>query len=195
MNPYIQSYDGQFEPTEQRIDLSKVSPKVYQQGVSTAQIPLYAPREEQLSGTPLGESDYDNVADERFITDPNLINRRRADQQPEWLKGVNAVAGGVISGLATAVQDVSYIADIENGVARLTGAQEIEENWLGQAMRDFKEGLAEEMPIYKDDPNAVWDWGDSGSYWGALKGVIDSAVGFGIPGMAAGKLVGINYLK
>ena len=45
------------------------------------------------------------------------------------------------------------------------------------------------MPIYRENPNKVWDWGDSGSYWEALKGVIDSAVGFGIPGMAAGKLI------
>jgi ribosomal protein L23 len=153
--------------------------------------PLYAPKASQTSGTFAGESRFDVMSDRRAYTDAEFINTQRAEQQPEWLKGVNAVAGGVISGLATAVQDVSYIADIENGIARLTGAQEIEENWLGQAMKDFKQGLGEEMPIYKDDPNAVWDWGDSGSYWSALKGVIDSAVGFGIPGMAAGKLVGL----
>lgn len=46
------------------------------------------------------------------------------------------------------------------------------------------------MPIYKEDPNKVWSWSDSGSYWEALKGVIDSAVGFGLPGLGAAKLVG-----
>lgn len=151
--------------------------------------PLYAPKKSQTSGTLIGESDYDIMQDRRTYTNPEFVNTQRANQQPEWLKGVNAIVGGTISGLATAVQDASYILDIENGIARLTGAQEIEENWLGQAMRDFKQGLEQEMPIYKQNPNEVWNWSDSGSYWSALKGVIDSAVGFGIPGMAAGKLV------
>ena len=183
---YNNVYDSQFDGTP-TIDINSSPWNLIE---TEAPTPLYAPKANQLSGTPLGESRFDVISDRRSVVDPSVINQQRADAQPEWLKGVNAVAGGVISGLATAVQDVSYIADIENGIARLTGAQEIEENWLGQAMKDFKGGLGEAMPIYKQDPNAVWDWGDSGSYWSALKGVIDSAVGFGIPGMAAGKLVG-----
>lgn len=186
--PYNPLYDGLFVQDNPPI----INPKTLT-GLGYNLYPnmITPPSEESTSGIIFGESDYDlPPLSPEEITNTSYINRNRANQEPEYVKGFNSIVGGVASGLATAVQDVSYLLDIDNGIKRLTGAEEVEENAIGQLMRDFKQGLATTMPIYKEDPNKVWSWSDSGSYWEALKGVIDSAVGFGLPGLGAAKLVG-----
>ena len=185
--PYNPIYDGQFDYPEKIYNLS-YSP--YINSDIDMPTPLFSPDKKLTSGVGFGESSYDTEESAMSVTNPSFINRQRANNQSEWVKGFNSIVGGVASGLATAVQDVSYLLDIDNGIKRLTGAEEVEENAIGQLMRDFKQGLATTMPIYKEDPNKVWSWSDSGSYWEALKGVIDSAVGFGLPGLGAAKLVG-----
>lgn len=185
--PYNPIYDGQFDYPEKIYNLS-YSP--YINSDIDMPTPLFSPDKKLTSGVGFGESSYDTEESAMSVTNPSFINRQRASNQSEWVKGFNSIVGGVASGLATAVQDVSYLLDIDNGIKRLTGAEEVEENAIGQLMRDFKQGLATTMPIYKEDPNKVWSWSDSGSYWEALKGVIDSAVGFGLPGLGAAKLVG-----
>lgn len=149
--------------------------------------PLYAPAKEQLSNIPLGESRFDTPIDVRSVTDADYINQQRASNQSEWSKGLNSIAGGVVSGLLTAVEDTGYILDMENNIKRLAGIENVESNWLSEFAQEQKQNLSEVAPIYKQDPNAGWDWSDSASYWEALKGVVDSAVGFGIPGMGIAK--------
>ena len=186
------SYDNLFSNELPIIDVSKINPYVFETGASLVPRPLYTPDKSLTSGTKVGESQYDITDDQQFLTNPDAINRNRASQQPEYVKGFNAVVGGILSGLMTSGQDISYIADVENGIERLTGAAEVEENWLSSLAIQGKNYLSTNMPIYTQDPNDAWNWRDSGSYWGALKGIIDSAVGFAIPGMAAGKLMSVG---
>ena len=45
----------------------------------------------------------------------------RADQQSGAAQGFNAIVGGVASGLATAVEDVSYLVDFDNHLKAING--------------------------------------------------------------------------
>ena len=126
------------------------------------------------------------------VEDLDNLERERALKQPTGAKAFNAVVGGVASGLLTAVQDFGYILDFENNIKRLAGTEYAEENWLTSAMKQSKEGLEKVMPIYRQS-DEVFDWSDPGFYFSTLKGILDSAVGFAIPGMAASK--GISAIQ
>ena len=136
----------------------------------------------------VGEFTLDSKYDEGILSGQNQ-QRYRADAQSGAAQGFNAIVGGVASGLATAVEDVSYILDFDNHIKWLNGGDTWEKNWVAESMGNIKEYINEAMPIYR--PNAdTFDWDDSGFYWSSLKGVIDSAVGFGLPGGAIAKGVG-----
>ena len=144
-----------------------------------------------------GSQDVGNYFDSKSRYDNNItrsdldnLERERALKQPIGVKAFNSVVGGVASGLLTAVEDFGYILDFDNNIKRLTGAEQVEENWLTSAMQDTKEGLEKAMPIYRLNKDKVFDWSDPGFYFSTLKGVLDSAVGFAIPGMAASKGIG-----
>ena len=124
------------------------------------------------------------------VEDLDNLDRERALKQPTSAKAFNSVVGGVASGLLTAVQDFGYILDFENNIKRLSGAEYVEENWLTSAMKEAKEGLEQGMPIHRMNKDEVFDWSDPGFYFSTLKGILDSAVGFAIPGMAASKGIG-----
>jgi len=117
------------------------------------------------------------------------VNKMRAENQSGTAQAFNGIVGGIASGLATAVEDVSYIVDFDNHIKWLNGQDTWEKNWLAKAMGQVKEGIDEAMPIYRPN-NETFDWGDSGFYWSSVKGILDSAVGFGLPGGAIAKGVG-----
>jgi hypothetical protein len=97
--------------------------------------------------------------------------------QPWVDQAMNGLTRGVVSGLATAVEDFAYIPNIFT--------QDFEANAIAQAMKDVKEDLREALPIYRksDDPFSM----DSGFIWESLAGVLDSGIGFAIPGVAVSK--------
>lgn len=109
------------------------------------------------------------------------VNKLRALNQSGAAQGFNSVVGGIVSGLATAVEDLSYLGDLESHAKRIAGMDDWERNWLAEAMIDFKKGVDETLPIYRES-SETFDWSDPGFYWGSLKGILDSAVGFAIPG-------------
>lgn len=117
------------------------------------------------------------------------IQRQRAKNQPIGGKAFNAIVGGVTSGILTSIEDMAYILDFENNINRLRGLENVESNFIADIMKRGKEDLEKVMPIYKRS-DKVFDWSDPGFYFSALKGILDSAVGFAIPGMVASKGIG-----
>lgn len=113
------------------------------------------------------------------------LNEFRANQQSNLLKATNAVIGGVLSGLATAVEDFSYILDFEEWGKVFSGQDTLERNWLGQAMVDAKEALYGAMPIYEKESKDTFS--DNFFRWSTLRSGLDSMVGFAIPGGAISK--------
>jgi len=144
---------------------------------------------------PIDNMEYGSGLSDALKYRPNIykgddLNKIKADGQSEWKKGFNAVVGGLASGLLTAVEDTGYILDFENNLKNLADLENVESNWLSDLAKEGKHAIDEAMPIYTEDPNKIWDWNDSGQYWKALKGILDSAVGFAIPGAGATKVVG-----
>lgn len=139
---------------------------------------------------------YVSQYDEGFtpmMTDQNLY---RATRQPWTHQAGNALLGGVASGVMTAIEDVGYILDLPNNIKSSIVAdavgnrlENVESNWLSEWAKNNKESLNEALPIYRKDAQDTFDWNDSGFYFEMMKGMLDSAVGFGAVGMGAGALV------
>lgn len=123
------------------------------------------------------------------------LNEFRANQQSNLLKETNAVIGGVLSGLATVVEDFSYMLDFEEGGKVFSGQDTLERNWLGQAMADAKEALYGAMPIYERERKDTFS--DNFFRWSTLRSGLDSMVGFAIPGGAISKglILGTKALR
>ena len=127
-------------------------------------------QDEMSDYTPVGNqlpnfSRYD--ADLSRIDQLQNINDFRADQQSNLLKATNAVISGVLSGLATAVEDFSYILDFEEWGKVFSGQDTLERNWLGQAMVDAKEALYGAMPIYERERKDTFS--DNFFRWSTLR--------------------------
>lgn len=156
----------------------KIDPKVFQ-NIKDNFKPVSAP---EFMG--MNPEEYDFQL--KTSTNNNLY---RAERQDWWEQAGNSLMGGMSKGLMTAVEDVGYLLDFENHAQTLTGMAHIESNWLSDWAKNNKEWLDKQMPIYKENPEKIFDWNDSASYWSALQGVVDSAIGFGVTGLGAGAVV------
>ena len=137
--PFNSVYDSGFDPSqEKRIDLN-TSPWNLSNVTESLPEPLFTPDKNRLSGIGFGESKYDIITDKRSVTDESYINQRRGELQPNYQQGFNSIVGGVVSGLFTAVEDASYIGDMENNIKRLFGIENVESNFIADWMKDNKE--------------------------------------------------------
>lgn len=127
---------------------------------------------------------------DRSINSPNTLidpTEHRANTQSGFLKATNALISGAISGLATALEDIGYILDVEGHYNTLKKLDNDRDNWLSNAMRSFKEDLYEAMPIYETESDTAL-----GQFFkfSTLRGMIDSTIGFAIPGGLVAKGIG-----
>jgi hypothetical protein len=151
-------------------------------------IPQTPPEIGMYGNTGVGESKFDeNIMSSEI---PQLEQIRALNQSGTG-KAFNAVVGGVASGLLTAAETTGYILDFNNNINRILGLEEVDGNILTELAKKGKEGLEKVMPIYRQDAGETFDWDDPGFYWSTVKGILDSAVGFAIPGMGATKAVGL----
>lgn len=127
------------------------------------------------------ETKYDGNLQADAIRDVGGLEPILAANQTGWDEAVNGITRGVVSGLATAVEDFAYIPNIFT--------QDFEANALAQAMKDVKEDLREALPIYRSGDNP-FSW-DSEMFWESTAGVLDSGIGFAIPGIGIAKGVGL----
>lgn len=112
----------------------------------------------------------------------------RANNQKILDQLANTLVGGVGSGVITAAEGFSNVFDqLSNFISE---SDQYEKSAITNLLNESKEGLLNAMPIYRKNPNKVFDWRDSGFYFELLRGVIDSAIGFSIPGIAYAGAVG-----
>lgn len=127
------------------------------------------------------ETKYDGNLQADAIRDVGGLEPILATNQTGWDEAMNGITRGVVSGLATAVEDFAYIPNIFT--------QDFEANALAQAMKDVKEDLREALPIYRSGDNP-FSW-DSEMFWESTAGVLDSGIGFAIPGIGIAKGVSL----
>lgn len=151
----------------------------------------FKPEQSNLSSLLSGEirgldlSKYEEYVPEG-ITSQEGLEKTRALRQSSGEQFSRAVGTGLGGGLLTAVEDIGYLTDVEDWV----NVNDELDNWLSEWARDQKEDLSKEFAIYKEDPNATFDPSDPASYAEAAKGLLESAVGFGITGAASGAVIG-----
>lgn len=122
------------------------------------------------------------------MLDTDVVLQNRAEQQSGVLKAFNAVVSGIGSGLLTAVETAGYLTDVNNNVNQLVSAEYAEDNVVSAAAKQAKKALYEAMPIYEDvQSDGVLD---QFTRFSTLRGMLDSAIGFAIPGGIVGKGVG-----
>lgn len=147
-------------------------------------------------GKDIGIDDYEDYLDrgiepEKFLKVSDLtgsvetLRKTRALYQGDIERGWNATVSGIGSGILTAVEDLSYLFDFDHHLKALQGIEDYEKNWLAELTTKGKESLGEAFPIYKVNPDDI----SIAEMW---KGILDSAIGFGLPAGIVGK--GVSML-
>lgn len=134
---------------------------------------------------PSSTSVYDRrIRDIESLANPSEF---RANEQSGVLKATNALLSGAISGLATALEDLGYIFDLESHFDSWKNLDNTKDNWLSSTMRDFKEDLYGAVPIYETEGSTAL-----GQFFkfSTLRGMLDSMIGFAIPGGVVSKGIG-----
>lgn len=156
-----------------------------------------------VGNTGIGNSQFDrNIP----LSQLENLGSIRAMKQPGSHQIANALIGGIGGGVMTAVETAGYLLDIPNNIARLKGfynqilddlevgesigrlenVENVESNFISEWAKNNKEALFNELPIYRKRPDQIFDFKDSGFYWEAFRGILDSAVGFGGVGLGVG---------
>jgi hypothetical protein len=129
------------------------------------------------------------------------LEKHRIDTQSTLNKGFNSIVGGMLSGIGTFVEDIGYITDIDTYKAMFSDIDFNANKSLGlvdylpnqlvssglQKLGESIKGATEEnMPIYENQGTSV---ASQVFNWNALKGTVDSIMGFALTGWGAGAAV------
>lgn len=138
----------------------------------------------------------DQVADADLDANRSMFettDQVRSRNQNGFIKGLKAVGGGILQGGLIALEQAGYVADIDTYTNLFTEVDDLSGNWWTQLMKESQDKLRESnaFKIYEDAPD-VNSLSSQIFKWTSLEGAVSSAVGFGITGLGAAKLV--SYL-
>lgn len=143
--------------------------------------------EEQHS---ISNEDYDSKYGTGPLKSWEDIQKNRIVSQGNFSKFGVAVLGGLAKGIGTALKDIGYIADWTT-YAKTFGLMDMESQGTISNTTDYiseaiTAGVDENLKMYEDES----DQSISGmlTKWSTLSSVLDSALGFAIPGMAISKV-------
>jgi len=147
-------------------------------------------------GSDLGLDNLDNYKDYVDIDNRNLILNNpeveRALNQSNLEQFAYGTLGGLSKGLLSAVENTSYLLDFDAHLKQAQGLNTSEANWLAELTDSGKEAISDALPIYKENPDDVLDFSDGATVFKAWEGLLDSAVGFALPGGAISKVAGMG---
>lgn len=130
------------------------------------------------------DSDYDGYGG---LESWDNIQQRRVQLQSNFARSVRAVTGGVLKGLGTAMKEIGYMADPITYLNLIPGV-ELDETIASAGeflSNQITSGVDNAMPIYED--NSSDDIFKQISKWSTVSSILDSSVGFMIPGVMASK--------
>lgn len=104
-----------------------------------------------------------------------------SDLQGGGEAATRAIFGGLYKGALTAIEDIGYLADVQEWTGMADEFDKGYTNWASELAKQAKENYDESNPIHS---GGTFDYG----WWMQnMQGIIDSAVGFGATGGVAGK--------
>jgi hypothetical protein len=109
----------------------------------------------------------------------------RASQQGLGAKTFNTIVGGLSSGAVGALKGFSAMADA--GMQLVGAMEDFDKSALTELLQNTQDLINENTPLYRKNRDKTFDFGDSSFYFEILKGGLDSAVAFGIPGGVYGR--------
>ncbi|NCC82241.1 MAG: hypothetical protein EOM04_08235, partial [Clostridia bacterium] len=111
------------------------------------------------------------------------LNKQRAREQTAVGKAFNAIWGGVASGLVTAAEDIYHIGNSLANAESFAKAELREKDAVLEFLGKTKEGIYNALPIYEMEKETAL-----GEFfkWNSLRGMLDSIVGFALPGFGIG---------
>lgn len=180
-DPTTKSLDSSTKTYDESFDLKSAG-----LDFNTARTDKFNPDESffnPVGSSGIGKSQYDEgISLGQLSAIP--LEKIRGQRQGVFDQLANAVVGGVGSGLVGAVEGFSNIADQLINIGN--SAEEWERSALSETLKELKTDINDLTPIYRTDRADTFDWDNSGFYFEFLKGVVDSAVAFSLPGMGYG---------
>ena len=114
----------------------------------------------------------------------------RIQNQTALTKLGKSLGMGVASGVVTALQSTGELLDYRNYTNMIGATNDMSQNWWTSGLDDLKESMGESdaFKIYEEagDPD---DLAAQIFKWSSITGLIDSAVGYGLPGIGATKVI------
>lgn len=126
----------------------------------------------------------------RVYNDLEYGLKQRAENQSILEQANRAVGKGVAKGVLTFGENVGYLLDIPEWFNGFSDIDDQHGNFLSEKMVELKGDLDENFEIYRTNPDKIFDFTDSGSWFQQVEGLIDSTVGFGLTGAALGIGIG-----
>jgi len=118
------------------------------------------------------------------------VDSNRARNQSGGVKALKAIGGGILQGGLIAMEQAGYVGDLDTYTNLFTDTEDLSGNWWTDIMKETQDGLRQSnaFKIYDEetDSNSI---ASKIFKWSSLEGAISSAVGFGITGLGAAKLV------
>lgn len=160
--------------------------RYYLSKAEQAQIPMVRP----LNTPEFGASTYDDdVHSYEAAFSPTAA---RADRQSTLMKLTNTVGGGIIEGLLTAGETLGYIGDLAEHMALKENSDAVTSNIVSDMFKQLKESSRDMLPVYEDPGNLDGIFNQFVS-WGSARSMIDSSIGFAIPGGAVAKGINLTF--
>ncbi|NND77545.1 MAG: hypothetical protein HKN39_05130, partial [Flavobacteriales bacterium] len=171
--------------------VTDLGPKITSQAGANEYMAAMTDRDLVKRSMEQGQVDIDLDANRSLFEDTNTV---RARNQSEFVKGIKAIGGGLINGALIAMEEAGYVADFNTYANMFKELEDNSGNWWTGLMRDAQEGLRESkaFKIYENAPDENSLLLGNIFKWTSLEGAISSAVGFGLTGLGASKLV--SYL-
>jgi len=152
--------------------------------------------------SPPAEKPYETVTPEsqyvsNYLTSFGDINLFKAYEQPGWHQFGNALSQFGVGTVLGLMENIGYLGDVVENVSQAAGyidpesAEGAFDNALSRTMREWREDWEEEFPIYRTNPNKVWDMGDFGWWMQNGEQVVESISEFLLTGYGVGAGVGI----
>lgn len=116
--------------------------------------------------------------------------KKRAVEQPWYEQAGNTMAKLVPKIALGIAENAGYLLDINAHIDTISGVGNDYSNYLTEFAQSGAQAIDEAFPIYRENPNRVFDLGDSAWWFEHGLGLVESIGEFAVTGYGVGKVLG-----